>query len=63
MNEIEAELMHEFLCNRSRGFAYTPIIASGSSACVLHYIENNKSCNDGEVILMDFGENAIILQT
>ena len=53
--EIEAELMHEFLCNRSRGFAYTPIIASGSSACVLHYIENNKSCNDGEVILMDFG--------
>ena len=53
--EIEAELMHEFLCNRSKGFAYTPIIASGSSACVLHYIENNKSCNDGEVILMDFG--------
>ena len=53
--EIEAELMHEFLCNRSRGFAYTPIIASGSSACVLHYIENNKSCKDGEVILMDFG--------
>ena len=53
--EIEAELIHEFLCNRSKGFAYTPIIASGSSACVLHYIENNKSCNDGEVILMDFG--------
>ncbi len=53
--EIEAELMHEFLCNRSKGFAYTPIIASGNSACVLHYIENNKSCNDGEVILMDFG--------
>ena len=53
--EIEAELMHEFLRNRSNGFAYTPIIASGSSACVLHYIENNKSCNNGEVILMDFG--------
>ena len=53
--EIEAELMHEFLRNRSKGFAYTPIIASGSSACILHYIENNKSCNDGEVILMDFG--------
>ena len=52
---IEAELMHEFLNNRSKGFAYTPIIASGKSACVLHYIENNKECKDGDVILMDFG--------
>ncbi|CAG5077261.1 aminopeptidase P family protein [Parvicella tangerina] len=52
---IEAELMHEFLNNRSRGFAYTPIIGSGHSACVLHYIENNQECKDGEVILMDFG--------
>ena len=53
--EIEAELMHEFLRNRSRGFAYTPIIASGFNACVLHYIENNQQCKDGDVILMDFG--------
>ncbi len=53
--EIEAELMHEFLRNRSKGFAYTPIIASGKNACVLHYIENNQPCNDGDVILMDFG--------
>lgn len=53
--EIEAELMHEFLRNRSRGFAYTPIIASGFNACVLHYIENNKECKDGDLILMDFG--------
>ena len=52
---IEAELMHEFLNNRSKGFAYTPIIASGYSACVLHYIENNKACKDGDVISMDFG--------
>lgn len=52
---IEAELMHEFLNNRSKGFAYTPIIASGYSACVLHYIENNKECKKGDVILMDFG--------
>lgn len=52
--EIEAELMHEFLRNRSKGFAYTPIIAAGKNACVLHYIENNKPCMDGEVILMDF---------
>ncbi|MFT5822294.1 MAG: Xaa-Pro aminopeptidase [Crocinitomix sp.] len=53
--EIEAEIMHEFLINRSQGFAYTPIIASGKNACVLHYIENNQPCNDGDVILMDFG--------
>ncbi len=52
---LEAELMHEFLNNRSKGFSYTPIIASGYSACVLHYIENNKECKDGDVILMDFG--------
>ena len=53
--EIEAELSHEFLRNRSKGFAYTPIVASGKNACVLHYIENNQRCNDGDVILMDFG--------
>ncbi len=53
--EIEAEIIHEFIRNRSRGFAYTPIIASGKNACVLHYIENNQKCKDGEVILMDFG--------
>lgn len=53
--EIEAELAHEFLRNGSRGFAYSPIIASGFSACVLHYIDNDKACKDGEVILMDFG--------
>ena len=53
--EIEAEIMHEFLRNRSKGFAYTPILASGKNACVLHYIENNAQCKDGDVILMDFG--------
>ena len=53
--EIEAEFMHEFLRNRSKGFAYTPIIGSGYSACVLHYIENNKECKDGDLILMDVG--------
>ncbi len=52
--EIEAEIMHEFLMSRSKGFAYTPIIASGPNACVLHYIENNKQCNDGDVILFDW---------
>ncbi len=53
--EIEAELMHEFLLNRSSGFAYQPIIGSGSDSCVLHYIENNKMCLDGDILLMDFG--------
>jgi len=53
--EIEAELIHEFLINRSKKFAYTPIIASGNNANILHYIENNKQCRDGELILMDVG--------
>ena len=53
--EIEAEYMHEFLRKGSRGFAYTPIIASGASACVLHYIDNDKVCNDGDLLLMDVG--------
>ena len=53
--EIEAEYMHEFLRHGSRGFAYTPIIASGFNACVLHYIQNSDVCKDGDVILMDVG--------
>ena len=53
--EIEAELMHEFLKNRSNGFAYQPIIGSGVDSCVLHYIDNNKACKDGDILLMDFG--------
>ena len=62
--EIEAELMHEFLLNRSSGFAYQPIIGSGSDSCVLHYIENNKMCLDGDILLMDFGaEYACLLYT
>ena len=53
--EIEAEYMHEFLRNRSKKFAYTPIVASGNNANVLHYIENNQQCKDGDLILMDVG--------
>ena len=53
--EIEAEYAHEFLRNRSRGFAYEPIIASGANSCVLHYLENNKPCQDGDVLLLDVG--------
>lgn len=51
--EIEAEFLYEFIRNRSAGFAYSPIIASGANACVLHYIANNAQCQDGEVILFD----------
>ncbi|WP_025764849.1 aminopeptidase P family protein [Dyadobacter tibetensis] len=51
--EIEAELLHEFVRSRSRGFAYQPIIASGANACVLHYIQNNQACQPGDVLLLD----------
>src|SRR5690606_13700797 len=53
--EIEAEFMHEFLTNRSKGFAYTPIIASGKNSNVLHYIKNNEQCKDGDLLLLDVG--------
>jgi Xaa-Pro aminopeptidase len=54
-NEIEAEIIHEFIRNGAPRHAYDPIIASGDRARVLHYIDNNKECKSGEVILMDFG--------
>ena len=53
--EIEAELIHEFVRNRSKGFAYTPIIASGNNANVLHYIANNMQCKERDLILLDVG--------
>ncbi|MBX7225972.1 MAG: aminopeptidase P N-terminal domain-containing protein [Chitinophagales bacterium] len=53
--EIEAEIIHEFIRQRATGHAYTPIIGSGKNSCVLHYIENNKTCLDGDILLMDFG--------
>lgn len=51
--EIEAEMIHEFLIHRSKGFAYPPIIASGRNSCVLHYTENNQPCKDGDILLID----------
>jgi len=53
--EIEAELIHEFIRNKSNGFAYQPIIGSGANSCVLHYTTNNNECKDGDILLMDFG--------
>ncbi|MBW1894139.1 MAG: aminopeptidase P N-terminal domain-containing protein, partial [Deltaproteobacteria bacterium] len=53
--EIEAEIYHEFLRNRSRGPAYHPVIASGANSCVLHYIKNNCQCMENDILLIDFG--------
>jgi len=53
--QIEAEITHEFLWNRADGHSYYPIIASGGNACILHYIENNRECIDGDLLLLDFG--------
>jgi Xaa-Pro aminopeptidase len=53
--EIEAELTHEFIRNRSSGHAYSPIIASGADSCILHYVKNDKAIGDGEIVLLDVG--------
>lgn len=53
--ELEAEFLHEYIRNRADGFSYDPIIASGANACVLHYIENNDECKEGELVLFDCG--------
>jgi len=53
--EIEAEFLHEFIRQGSRGFAYEPIVGSGANSCVLHYLENDQVCKSGDLILMDIG--------
>lgn len=53
--QIQAVIECEFAMNGANGSAYQPIIASGANACVLHYIDNNKVCNNGDLLLMDFG--------
>ncbi len=53
--QVEAEYLHEFMFNRSKGFAYAPIVASGGNACVLHYVTNDQECRDGDLLLMDVG--------
>ncbi|GAB3636911.1 aminopeptidase P family protein [Hymenobacter arcticus] len=53
--EVEAEILHEFVRSGSRGPAYTSIIGSGESATILHYISNDRQCQAGDVLLMDFG--------
>ena len=53
--EIEAEIYHEFLRNRSKGPAFETIVASGADSCTLHYVKNDKQCRDGDLVLIDFG--------
>ncbi len=53
--EVEAEYIHEFKMNRSRGFSFDPIIAGGANSCVLHYIDNDQQLKDGDIVLMDVG--------
>jgi Xaa-Pro aminopeptidase len=51
--EVEAEFIHEFIKRGSHGFAYTPIIAGGLNACILHYIPNDQILEDGDLLLLD----------
>jgi Xaa-Pro aminopeptidase len=53
--EVEAHIIYEFMRQGAAGHAYTPIIAAGSNACVLHYIANDQVLKDGDLMLMDFG--------
>lgn len=53
--EVEAELIHEYIRNAATGHSFHPIVASGKNACVLHYIDNNSVCNDGDLLLVDCG--------
>jgi Xaa-Pro aminopeptidase len=53
--EVEAEIAHEFIRRAANGHAYEPIIASGENACILHYVDNNRICKNGDLLLMDFG--------
>jgi len=53
--QVEAAMSYEFLMNGASGHAYPPIVASGKNACILHYLDNDKECKDGDLLLMDFG--------
>ena len=53
--ELEAELTYELIKKGAKRHAFLPIIASGKNACALHYNTNDNICNDGDMVLMDFG--------
>ena len=53
--EVEAMITYEFIRNGASGHAYSPIVASGANACILHYVDNDKIMKDGDLLLLDFG--------
>ncbi len=53
--EIEAEIIHEYLSNRACGHSFSPIVASGTNSCILHYVDNNQQCKNGDILLIDSG--------
>ncbi len=53
--EIEAELMHEFRRRGAQAPAYSPIVAGGANACILHYVGNSQPLRDGDLLLIDAG--------
>jgi Xaa-Pro aminopeptidase len=53
--EVEAEIIHQFVKNGASGHSFQPIVASGKNSCILHYVENGKRCEDGELVLIDTG--------
>jgi Xaa-Pro aminopeptidase len=52
---LEAELLHEFMANGCRNWAYPPIVGAGDNGCILHYIDNNQLLVDGDLVLIDGG--------
>lgn len=53
--EIEAEVIHEYIRRRANGHSFHPIVASGANSCILHYVDNNQQCKDGDILLLDSG--------
>ena len=53
--EIEAEVIHEYISKRANGHSFHPIVASGANSCILHYVDNNQQCKDGDILLLDSG--------
>ena len=53
--QLEAELIHEFHCHGARNPAYSSIVGSGHNTCILHYVNNNKKINNGDLVLIDAG--------
>lgn len=55
--QLEAEIMHEFARSGARQAAYSSIVGGGHNACILHYVENCHTLNDGDLVLIDAGSD------